>query len=199
MPSHSTPPPAPRCRLARRACRPVELALRRRCAGCADQAGRLRPHRYYSSLISTPYYSGRPPGHGHRRCACAGGSRLTPGGGQVMPRTRGLLGVLGAAPPAICRRESVPRRVWEPPQAPLRPRASPQAPPTPVEELPRARQVIRVPRRPRNGQGTATRCLWLAQMAGPGRPEGWLQSVLRPISSFLFFDVEVLSFFLRAF
>ena len=146
----------------------------------ADRAGHLRARRYYYSLISPsafmPYYSGRPPGHGHRRCACAGGSRLTPGGGQVMPRARGLLGVLGAAPPAICRRESVPRRVWEPLQAPLRPRASPQAPPTPVEELPRARQVIRVPRRPRNGQGAATRCLWLAQMAGPGRPEGWLQT-----------------------
>ena len=72
----------------------------------ADRAGHLRPRRYYCSLTLpsafTPYYSGRPPGHGHRRCACAGGSRLTPGGGQVMPRARGLqLGVLGAAPLAI--------------------------------------------------------------------------------------------------
>ena len=33
--------------------------------------------------------------------ACAGGSRLTPGGGQVIPRARRPLGVLGAAPPAI--------------------------------------------------------------------------------------------------
>ena len=154
MPSHSTLDPRPGVGSLGAHVGPLSSPCDAAALG-ADQAGRLRPHRYYSSLISpsafTPYYSGRPPGHGHRRCACAGGSRLTPGGGQVMPRTRGLLGVLGAAPPAICRRESVPRRVWEPLQAPLRPRASPQAPPTPVEELPRARQVIRVPRRPRNG------------------------------------------------
>jgi hypothetical protein len=44
------------------------------------------------------------------------------GGGQVMPRARRSLGVLavclllGAAPPAISPRESLPRRVREPPQ-----------------------------------------------------------------------------------
>ena len=70
-----------------------------------------------------------------------------------MPRARGLLGVLGAAPPAICRRESVPRRVWEPPQAPLRPRASPQAPPTPVEELPRAKASQKSAQAPKEWPG----------------------------------------------
>ena len=55
--------------------------------------------------------SGRPPGRMVSAGACAGGSRLTPGGGQVMPRARRPLGVLGAGPPAISRRESLPRRV----------------------------------------------------------------------------------------
>ena len=70
-----------------------------------------------------------------------------------MPRARGLLGVLGAAPPAICRRESVPRRAREPPQAPLRPRASPQAPPTPVEELPRAKASQKSAQAPKEWPG----------------------------------------------
>jgi hypothetical protein len=43
---------------------------------------------------------------------CAGGSRLTPGGGQVMPHARGLLGVLWAARLAISHRASLPRRRW---------------------------------------------------------------------------------------
>ena len=42
--------------------------------------------------------------------ASAGGSRLTPGGGQAIPRARRPLGVLGAAPPAISHRASLPRR-----------------------------------------------------------------------------------------
>ena len=142
----------------------------------ADQAGRLRPHRYYSSLISpsafTPYYSGRPPGHGHRRCACAGGSRLTPGGGQVMPRARGLLGVLGAAPPAIPAANPS-RGVFG---SRLKPRCDPARRPRPrprrLKSCPGPRRVRKVPRRPRNGQGAATRCL---RLAGPGRPEGWLE------------------------
>jgi len=44
--------------------------------------------------------------------ACAGGSRLTPGGGQVMLHARGLLGVLWAAWLAISHRASLPRRRW---------------------------------------------------------------------------------------
>ena len=93
-------------------------------------------------------YSGRPPGRMVPAGASAGGSRLTPGGGQVMPRARRLLGVLGDAPPAISRRKSVPRRVRGPPWPHCDPAASPQAPPTPVEVLPRARRVTNVPRRP---------------------------------------------------
>ena len=42
--------------------------------------------------------------------ACAGGSRLTPGGGQAIPLARPPLGVRWAAPPAIARRASLPRR-----------------------------------------------------------------------------------------
>ena len=106
-------------------------------------------------------YSGRPPGRKVPAGASAGGSRLTPGGGQVMPHARRLLGVLGDAPPAISRLKSVPRRVRGPPWPHCDPAASPQAPPTPAEVLPRARRVTKVPsrRRPRNGQGGATRCL----------------------------------------
>ena len=93
-----------------------------------------------------------------------------------MPRVRRLLGVLGAAPPAS---GDLPPRIR--PEAcsgaasspALRPRASPQAPPTPVEELARARgESEKCPGAPRNGQGAATRCI---RSVGPGRPEGWLQ------------------------
>ena len=70
-----------------------------------------------------------------------------------MPHARRLLGVLGDAPPAISRRKSVPRRVRGPPWPHCDPAASPQAPPTPAEVLPRARRVTKVPRRPRNDQG----------------------------------------------
>ena len=42
--------------------------------------------------------------------AFAGGSRLTPDGGQAIPRARPLLGVRWAAPAAIARRASLPRR-----------------------------------------------------------------------------------------
>ena len=142
----------------------------------ADRAGHLRARRYYYSLISPsafmPYYSGRPPGHGHRRCACAGGSRLTPGGGQVMPRARGLLGVLGAAPPAIPAANPS-RGVLG---SRLKPRCDPARRPRPrprrLKSCPGPRRVRKVPRRPRSGQGAATRCL---RLAGPGRPEGWLE------------------------
>ena len=85
----------------------------------------------------------------------------------MIPRARRPLGVLGAAPPAICRRESVPRRVWEPLQAPLRPRASPQAPPTPVEELPRAKASQKSAQAPKEWPGGGDK----VPLAGPnGRP-----------------------------
>ena len=117
-------------------------------------------------------YSGRPPGRKVPAGASAGGSRLTPGGGQVKPHARRLLGVLGDAPPAMSRRKSGPRRVRGPPWPHCDPAASPQAPPTPAEVLPRARRVTKVPRSPRNGQGGGTRCL---HAVCPGRPDGWLQ------------------------
>ena len=175
MPSHSTLHCARRCRLlgARVG------ALSSRCdaaASGAQRAGLLRARRGYlvAWLVSASAArcSGQPPGRMVPAGASAGGSRLTPGGGQVMPRARRLLGVLGDAPPAISRRKSVPRRVRGPPWPHCDPAASPQAPPTPVEVLPRARRVTNVPRRPRNGQGGATRCL---HAVGPGRPDGWLQ------------------------
>ena len=90
----------------------------------------------------------------------------------MIPRARRPLGVLGDAPPAMSRRKSGPRRVRGPPWPHCDPAASPQAPPTPAEVLPRARRVTKVPRSPRNGQGGATRCL---HAVGPGRPDGWLQ------------------------
>ena len=175
MPSHSTLHPRPG--VGSLGAHVGTLSLRCDAAALgADQAGRLRPHRYYSSLISPsafmPYYSGRPPGHGHRRCACAGGSRLTPGGGQVMPRARGLLGVLGAAPPAIPAANPS-RGVFG---SRLKPRCDPARRPRPrprrLKSCPGLRRVRKVPRRLRNGQGAATRCL---RLAGPGRPEGWLE------------------------
>ena len=41
--------------------------------------------------------SAQPPGRKVPAGACAGGSRLTPGGGQVMPRSRRLLDALSAS------------------------------------------------------------------------------------------------------
>ena len=114
MPSHSTLHCARRCRLlgARVG------ALSSRCdaaASGAQRAGLLRARRGYlvAWLVSASAArcSGQPPGRMVPAGASAGGSRLTPGGGQVIPRARRPLGVLGAAPPAIARRASLPRRV----------------------------------------------------------------------------------------
>ena len=113
--------------------------------------------------------SGRPPGRMVSAGACAGGSRLTPGGGQVMPRARRPLGVLGAGPPAISRRESLSRRVREPPQAPLRPRASPQAPPTPVHESPRPTEVPLKPPAPAWPRGFASKRVGARLLRRPER------------------------------
>ena len=115
-------------------------------------------------------YSGRPPGRKVPAGARTGGSRLTPGGGQVMPCARRLLGVLGAAPPAISRRKSVPRRV----RGLLGPIATPQRRPRPC---PRRLRCCPGPgesqKRPgsqgmaRGGrQGASTRSARGAQMAG---------------------------------
>ena len=115
----------------------------------------------------------------------------------MIPRARRPLGVLGAAPPAISRRKSGPRRVRGPPWPHCDPAASPQAPPTPAEVLPRARRVTKVPRSPRNGQGGATRCL---HAVGPGRPDGWLQWAKFYEGLFIKIqEAEMLSFFLRSF
>ena len=65
-----------------------------------------------------------------------------------MLRARRLLGVLWVARLAISRRAPLPRRRWEPPQAPLRPRASPQAPLTPVHGLPRPTEMRLEPQAP---------------------------------------------------
>ena len=55
-----------------------------------------------------------------------------------MPRARRLHDALLAAQLPISRRASLPRRVVrEPPYAPMRPCATPQAPLTPVHKLPR--------------------------------------------------------------
>ena len=63
-----------------------------------------------SSGLCTGGGSGLPPGRKVPAGACAGGSRLTPGGGQVMPRARRQLDALSAAWLPISRRASLPRR-----------------------------------------------------------------------------------------
>ena len=55
-------------------------------------------------------YSGRPPGRTVTLTLTQTRSRRTLGCGQVMPRARGLLGVLWAARLAISHRASLPRR-----------------------------------------------------------------------------------------
>ena len=55
-------------------------------------------------------YSGRPPGRTVTLTLTLTRSRRTLGCGQVMPRARGLLGVLWAARLAISHRASLPRR-----------------------------------------------------------------------------------------
>ena len=55
-------------------------------------------------------YSGRPPGRTVTLTLTLTRSRRTLGCGQVMPRARGLLGVLWAARLAISNRASLPRR-----------------------------------------------------------------------------------------
>ena len=91
----------------------------------------------------------------------------------MIPRARRPLGVLGAAPPAISRRKSGPRRVRGPPWPHCDPAAWPQAPPTPAEVLPRARRVTKVPRSPRNGQGGGDK---VPPRGWPGAPR-WLATV----------------------
>ena len=169
MPSHSTLHCARRCRLlgARVG------ALSSRCdaaASGAQRAGLLRARRGYlvAWLVSASAarYSGRPPGRMVPAGASAGGSRLTPGGGQVIPRARRLLGVLGAAPPAISHRTSLPRRVRDVASSPV---SSPQAPLTPVHELPRCPELPLEPPTPAWAQGFASERIASGLSAAPHR------------------------------
>ena len=115
-----------------------------------------------------------------------------------MPRARGLLGVLGAAPPAIPAANPS-RGVLG---SRLKPRCDPARRPRPrprrLKSCPGLRRVRKVPRRLRNGQGAATRCL---RLAGPGRPEGWLEWA--DFSEALLIKIKgrrnAFSFFLRSF
>ena len=113
MPSHCTLHCARRCRLLG-AC---AGALSSHCDAAASGAHRarlLRARRGYlvawlvsaaaARLLWSTSGPKVPAG------ASAGGSRLTPGGGQAIPRARPLLGVRWAAPAAIARRASLPRR-----------------------------------------------------------------------------------------
>ena len=99
----------------------------------------------------------------------AGESRLTPGGGQVMPLARRPPGVPWAALASISRRDPLPRRRWEPPHAPLRPRASPQAPPTPVHELPRPTELPLEPSPPSGRRGFASKRVGSRLLRGPAK------------------------------
>ena len=82
-----------------------------------------------------------------------------------MPRARRLLGVLQAARLATFRRASLSRRARGAAQAPLRPRASLQAPPMPVHKLPRPTELLLEPPPPSGLRGFASkrvgsRLLW---------------------------------------
>ena len=71
-------------------------------------------------------YSGRPPGRTVTLTLTLTRSRRTLGCGQVMPRARGLLGVLWAARLAISHRASLPRRrLGAAPRAVATPRVAP--------------------------------------------------------------------------
>ena len=86
-----------------------------------------------------------------------------------MLRARRLLGVLWVARLAISRRAPLPRRRWEPPQAPLRPRASPQAPPTPAHELPQPTELPIEPSSPSGRRGFASTRVGPRLLRGPAR------------------------------
>ena len=97
----------------RRAAGRYELALRLRSSGCRSAAGqrarRVLSHRLAHPDGATPQECADLRAKGPRR-HCAGGSRLTPGGGQAMPRASRPLGALRAAPPSISRRAPLRRR-----------------------------------------------------------------------------------------
>ena len=143
----------------------LSVALLRRCLwvpivlGCAARegiilaSGSLAPLRA-ATLVSLRAGRSSPVPR-------AGESRLTPGGGQVMPLARRPPGVPWAALASISRRDPLPRRRWEPPHAPLRPRASPQAPLTPVHELPRPTELSLEPSLPSGRRGFASKPLGL--------------------------------------
>ena len=56
--------------------------------------------------------SGQPPGRKVPAGACAGGSRLTPGGGQVMPRASRARGAAGRAAADLRPHERIRARSW---------------------------------------------------------------------------------------
>ena len=142
----SHPPPVRARRSAARGqCGRAELALRHRCLRCrpggavaraeSDYLGlRLASAFPFRLLWSTSGPNGlrrrlrrRVPVNPGRR---AGDAAREAAAGRAWRRATGDL------PPRI-----PPEACWEPPQAPLRPRASPQAPPTPVHESPRPTEV----------------------------------------------------------
>ena len=99
----------------RRAAGLYELALRLRSSGCRSAAGQRARRVYYLIVWPTPRRRNvsrmcRPPGQRSPPRHCAGGSRLTPGGGQAMLRASRPLGALRAAPPSISRRAPLRRR-----------------------------------------------------------------------------------------
>ena len=103
---------------------------------------------------------GQPPGRKVPTGACAGGSRPTPGGEQVMPRARRLLGVLQAARLATFRRALLSRRARGAAQAQMRPRASLQAPPMPVHKLPLPTEMLLEPSVGRRNSWTGVGEAW---------------------------------------
>eukprot|EP00964_Phaeocystis_antarctica_P023292 scaffold13037_cov63-Phaeocystis_antarctica.AAC.1 len=91
-----------------------------------------------------------------------------------MPRARRPPGVPWAALASISRRDPLPRRRWEPPHAPLRPRASPQAPPTPVHELPRPTELPLEPSPPSGRRGFASKWVGSRLPRVPAKqPKSW--------------------------
>ena len=156
-------------------CRPLSAlvgALSSRCdaaAMAAGWAGCFRPRRYFcascSPCAAAARLLGQPLGRMVLAGACAGESRVKPGRGQVIARARRLPGVLWAALEATSRRALLSRRARGAAQAPLRPRASLQAPPMPVHKLPRPTEMFLEPPPPSGLRGFASkvvgsRLLW---------------------------------------
>ena len=169
MPSHCTLHCARRCRLL--GARVGALSSRYDAAASgAHRAGLLRARRGYLVAWTVSAAAARllwsTSGPKVPAGASAGGARLTPGGEGRRFRARDRCWACGG--PRQQRSPAAPPSrgvVQEPPQAPSRPRASPQAPPTPVHKLPRRMEMPLEPPTPAWARGFASE--WVAPRRWP--------------------------------